>query len=215
MDANRTMESMEALGRSFPDWLPAVLTTRIVLFMLGLIIGMTGCANTKSTKPETAVAWVRATDSGLDALQLGDLDGAEAHFRNAVDLAKKFPADDVLLATSYDNLGQVYQYQGRLKDAEKTYENSLQISNRGRYRNWGVIGIAKDHLAVIYRLQGRQELSGVAFHFAKEYLEKAGGPDNPDLWISLNNLAVLRKEQGRWEDSEKLSKRAKFILKKT
>ena len=37
--------------------------------------------------------------------------------------------------------------------------------------------------------------------------EKALGPDHPDVAISLNNLAALYNDQGRYADAEPLYKR--------
>ena len=44
--------------------------------------------------------------------------------------------------------------------------------------------------------------------------EKAPGPDYPDAAISLNNLAVLYRAQGRYAEAEPLYKRALAISKK-
>jgi CHAT domain-containing protein/Tfp pilus assembly protein PilF len=44
--------------------------------------------------------------------------------------------------------------------------------------------------------------------------EKALGPDHPDVWLSLNNLAALYENQGRYAEAEPLLKRALLIREK-
>ena len=44
--------------------------------------------------------------------------------------------------------------------------------------------------------------------------EKALGPDHPDLATSLNNLAILYRSQGRYEDTEPLYQRFISIKEK-
>ncbi len=45
--------------------------------------------------------------------------------------------------------------------------------------------------------------------------EKALGPDHPDTAQSLNNLAILYKNQGQYEQAEPLYQRALAIREKT
>ena len=45
-------------------------------------------------------------------------------------------------------------------------------------------------------------------------VEKALGPDHPDVAASLNNLAVLYQHQGRYADAEPLYKRSLAIARK-
>ena len=44
--------------------------------------------------------------------------------------------------------------------------------------------------------------------------EKALGPEHPDVAISLNNLALLYRAQGRYAEAEPLLKRALAISEK-
>jgi len=48
-----------------------------------------------------------------------------------------------------------------------------------------------------------------------EINEKALGSDNPDVAISLNNLAELYYNQGRYKEAEPLYRQALKILKQT
>ena len=45
-------------------------------------------------------------------------------------------------------------------------------------------------------------------------MERALGPDHPNVATSLNNLAVLYKTQGRYADAEPLYKRSLAIREK-
>ena len=73
--------------------------------------------------------------------------------------------------------------------------------------------VAEDlnNLASLYCRERRYEEAEPAVRRALAILEKAGGPDYPDVAASLRILAQVRSAQGRREEAEPLLKRSRDI----
>ena len=63
---------------------------------------------------------------GVEAYERGDYKQAESHLRAGLDDAK-FGPNDPRLATSLNNLAEIYRVQGRYAEAEPFYHRSLAI----------------------------------------------------------------------------------------
>jgi tetratricopeptide (TPR) repeat protein len=64
------------------------------------------------------------------------------------------------------------------------------------------------NLAALYDNQGRYAEAEPLFKRALAVLEKALGPNHPEVAAVRHNLAALYKDQGRYADAEALNKRA-------
>ncbi|KKL07868.1 hypothetical protein LCGC14_2581720, partial [marine sediment metagenome] len=63
----------------------------------------------------------------------------------------------------------------------------------------------------VYRDQGKYALAKPLFNRSLAILEKALGPDHPDVATILGNLAALHREAKRESEAENLEKRAASI----
>ena len=66
----------------------------------------------------------------------------------------------------------------------------------------------------MYHHQGRYSDAEPLYKRSIAILEKALGPDHPELAANLNNLGALYQAQGRSADTEALYKRALTIREK-
>ena len=67
---------------------------------------------------------------------------------------------------------------------------------------------------MLYRRQGRYADAEPLYKRTLSILEKALGPDHPDVATALSNLAELYQDQGRYADAEPLFKRSLSIHEK-
>jgi tetratricopeptide (TPR) repeat protein len=109
---------------------------------------------------------------------------------------KTFGPGHPLVATSLNNLGELYRLQGSYTEAEALYMVATSLNNLGE----------------LYRLQGSYTEAEALYKRALKIREKALGPDHPHVAASLNNLAVLYKAQGKYAEAEPLYKRALGIV---
>ena len=119
------------------------------------------------------------------------------------------------VATSLNNLAALYRAQGRYAEAEPLYQRALAIREKvlgGRTiprpppasTTWRCSTTTKAAYAEAEPLSKR----------SLAIREKALGPDHPHVATSLNNLAVLYRNQGRYKEAEPPHQRALMIQEK-
>jgi serine/threonine protein kinase/Tfp pilus assembly protein PilF len=132
---------------------------------------------------------------GAAAMALGNFGEAENEFKASASLAPT--------ASAYSNLGALYIYQGRYRDAIDVMLKAIQLTSAG-YRNihvlWANLGEA-----YLYTPQHAKEASE-AYHRAIQEVEKqlAFAPDDPNLlsfaavyWAKLGERRQALDEIGR------------------
>jgi tetratricopeptide (TPR) repeat protein len=128
---------------------------------------------------------------------------------------KALGRDDPGVATSLNNLAELYADQGRYADAEPSYKRSLAIREKALGPDHPDVATSLNNLALLYQSQGRYADAEPLYQRALAIREKALGPDHPNVASSLNNLAGLYADQGRYADAEPLYKRSLAIWETT
>ena len=105
------------------------------------------------------------------------------------------------VATSLNNLANLYQAQGRYADAETLYKQSLAIGEKVFGPDHPDVARSLNNLAAVYHDQSRYADAEPLFKRSLAIREKALGPDHPDVAFSLNNLADLYRAQTRYADA--------------
>ncbi len=120
------------------------------------------------------------------------------------------------LASSLNNLGGLYEFQGRWAEAEPLYNRALAIRQAlfGDRPNHD-LATSLSNLGLFYKLQGRWDEAESHLYRALTILEELFG-DRPNdlLATSLNNLALIYTRQWRWAEAEAMYDRALAILEK-
>ncbi|KAH6681362.1 hypothetical protein B0J14DRAFT_633104 [Halenospora varia] len=100
--------------------------------------------------------------------------------------------------------GNIYQDQGRWKEAEKLFVQVMETRKRvlGQEHPDTLTSIA--NLASTYWNQGRWEEAEKLEVQVVETRKRVLGQEHPDTLTSIANLASTYRNQGRWEEAEKL-----------
>lgn len=77
-----------------------------------------------------AAEWEKSTKLGAEAFKDNRYGEAERQFQTAISEAKKFGRNDLRLATSYANLGVLYNSRGWFDKAEPLFEQSVAIKQK-------------------------------------------------------------------------------------
>jgi len=135
------------------------------------------------------------------------LDKAEEHFKRALQI-EEIPRNKVKLMNT---LGPVYQYQGRLEEAELQCREALEWA----LRYFGAEHVStlwcKNGLALIYKDQKRYEKSESLFLEMLEISLRVFGEDDVKSRIFRGNLAGVYERQGRYDEAERLLLRLKEL----
>lgn len=122
--------------------------------------------------------------------------------------------DQILLATSYNNLALVYVLQGKYEEVESLYIKAINILERFLGENHYNTALSYNNLAEVYRIQVKYEEAEYLFNKAIAIFQKEFGEDHPNIVQSYNNLALLYYTQGKYEEAEALFIKAIYIRKK-
>ncbi|MCH8947426.1 MAG: tetratricopeptide repeat protein, partial [Acidobacteria bacterium] len=140
--------------------------------------------------------WDTLINTGSEAYQRGDYAQAEELFSDALEKAEEFGPDDSRV---------------RITFAWLTVLNDIQILGPGHLALAKSLDNLADLLATVHGdYAGAESLRRQTLTI----LEKAVGPEHPQVAIGLNNLAVLYNEQGKYAEAEPLHKRALAIREK-
>jgi tetratricopeptide (TPR) repeat protein len=107
-----------------------------------------------------------------------------------------------------NNLGILYQNQGKLAEAEAMYQRAL----RGEEKAWGLEHTSTldtvSNLGVLYKDQGRLAEAEAMYQRALRGREKAWGLEHTSTLDTVNNLGNLYKDQGKLVKAEAMYERA-------
>ncbi|KAN0087098.1 hypothetical protein V8E54_000786 [Elaphomyces granulatus] len=106
------------------------------------------------------------------------------------------------------SLGLLYADQGKLDEAEKMYQRTLQGYERARGPDHASTLNTVNNLGNLYRSQGKLDEAEKMYQRALQGKEKAWGPDHTSTLDTVNNLGLLYADQGKLDEAEKMYQRA-------
>ncbi len=166
----------------------------------------------------------------------GELGQAETlHDRVLAIYQRTLGAEHALTASGWSNLGNVRYLQGKFAEAETSHRRALAIREKVLGSGHPDTATSLNNLANVLFEQGKDERSSGAeqraraqageriqavseveglYRRALSIQERSLGPDHPQLANTLNNLAAMLDQQGKFTESEPLQRRALAILEK-
>ena len=167
----------------------------------------------------------------------GELVQAETlHDRVLAIYQRTLGAAHPLTATGWSNLGNVRYLQGKFSEAETAHHRALDIREKILGASHPDTATSLNNLANVLFEQGKDERSSGAEQRAKASAgervqaiseveglyrralaiqERSLGGEHPQLANTLNNLAAMLDQQGKFTESEPLQRRALAILEKS
>ena len=136
---------------------------------------------------------------------LDQTEAAEAHFREGLaGLRKQFGSDDQATLTAIGNLATFLTLHGRLDEAEALFQEAvaLKLRNPEDVNNLDVIW--KASLVRILMKTGRLAEADTTIRGAINGGRLRLGNTHPYVLAAIDRLAILRQEQGRFNDAAKL-----------
>lgn len=142
--------------------------------------------------PDTIEArWEQQNEAGRQSFTDGDFARAEQAFLAAIREATQLGADNVRLASSLSNLGQLKYKQKDLAQAEALFHRALAI--RERVLGAEHFGLVQNinNLAALHYARNELDQAEPLFQRALAISEQHLGESHPDVAVTLNNLARL------------------------
>ena len=135
--------------------------------------------------------WEQQNEAGRLSFTDGDFARAEQSFLAAIREATQLGADNVRLASSLSNLGQLKYKQKDFAQAEALFHRALAI--RERVLGPEHFGLVQNinNLAALHYARGELDQAEPLFQRALGISEQHLGESHPDVAVTLNNLARL------------------------
>ncbi|MEM9908006.1 MAG: CHAT domain-containing tetratricopeptide repeat protein, partial [Cyanobacteria bacterium P01_D01_bin.44] len=122
---------------------------------------------------------------------------AEPRYQEDLDILREQMGErHPLVATSLNNLANLYQEQGRYVEAEPRYQEALDILREQLGERHPDVATSLNNLANLYVNQGRYVEAEPLYQEALAIYREQLGERHPDVATSLNNLAGLYWAQG-------------------
>src|SRR5215813_2112694 len=116
---------------------------------------------------------------------------------------QSLPANDLNIAVTLGNLGEVKRLQRQFRAAETLLKEAMSMHEAaGRTANL-VFGTALLGLASVYKDRKQYRLAEPLLQRAMQIFDRTPGPDSREAAAALNTLAVLHAELGDFDTAER------------
>jgi tetratricopeptide (TPR) repeat protein len=145
--------------------------------------------------------WISYQFTGQDAYDAGDYHQAETVLQNAlVESEKKFRRAETL-----DSLGRVYTSQGKFEEAEKAFQEALDLFESSLGRRHRVVAETLNNLADLRYIWQQGEVESL---YRRSLEINKDDQLNVEVSRSLNGMALIHNDAGEVVEAEKLLTRA-------
>jgi tetratricopeptide (TPR) repeat protein len=179
------------------------LSSAVRILSLSLVFGEFGVAQSERGD------YVKQRQMAVEQYREGHFGEAETLFLNALHGAEA-NKDDYSVALDLSGLGDIYQMEGRFREAEAAYRKSVSILRRTQDSNLAV-AIALHNLAASYTAAHRYRDALATLKEASQLAEKVQQPHEELAGQLLNSLGVLYFYKGKTGKAESLFQRAIHI----
>jgi tetratricopeptide (TPR) repeat protein len=134
----------------------------------------------------------------------GKFEAAGRLYRAALALQ---PGDPLIVAAIAGNLGALYKRQNRYAEAERMYQEALDLRRKWLPLTRPEVAYSMNNLAEIYRLEGRYFEARSLTEAAVDALRRSD-PASPYMPVFLNNLGGLERNLHRLDKADPLLQQA-------
>lgn len=127
---------------------------------------------------------------------------------------KSLGPDHIEVASSLNNLAELYRTQGKYTEAEPLYKRALALREKILKLDHPSVAQSLNNLALLYDNQGNYTKAEPLYKRSLAIREKVLEPDHRDMAFTLNNLGMLYYSQNNYKEAERLLKRAVAIFEK-
>jgi len=135
------------------------------------------------------------------------------YLSKAVELQQKLGLEKEL-ASSLNNLAQLYHSQGRYSEAESLYRQALALKRKLLGQEHPDVATSLNNLAGLYESQGRYSEAEPLHSQALALRRKLLGEEHLDVASSLNNLGLFYNSQGKYSEAEPLYSQALTLTRR-
>ncbi|MBD2606641.1 tetratricopeptide repeat protein [Scytonema hofmannii FACHB-248] len=192
----------------------AAITFKLLVSIPGQVIGQPQTPLSAQQSPELQEA-KQLNKQVIELYNAGKYNEAVVLAERALFITEKVLGKEHSdVATTLNNLAELYKAQGLHEKAEPLHMRSLAIYEKVMGKEHPLVATSLNNLAELYKLEGRYEKAEPLYLRSLAIYEKKLGKEHPNVATSLNNLASLYQTQGSYEKAEPLYLRSLEIREK-
>ncbi|WP_204152063.1 tetratricopeptide repeat protein [Leptolyngbya sp. CCY15150] len=193
----------------------AVVMAVALVAPMGIGVGRMSSSVAQTLTTEQAAALEEANRLDQQMIQLyqqGQYDEAIPLAQQALDIRETALGENHLyVATSLNNLAELYRAQGNYAAAEPLFQQSLAIRETALGENHPDVATSLNNLANLYLDQGNYAAAQPLLEHSLSIYETTFESNHSEVASILNNLATLYHDQGDYISAELLYQRSLFI----
>jgi len=128
------------------------------------------------------------------------------HFFDALEPEKIADKSDLEKARSYNDVGEMFYASTKYKSAERSFHEAQKLYESSGSENTAEYCKLLSNLGLLYHTTG--QYTRAKYYSENAYNKRSNIGDNTGLAASLNNLAVLHKDMGNYNEAETLIHKA-------
>jgi TonB family protein len=144
----------------------------------------------------------------------GNIDGALTLAKQAVDLSSKVSAEDDETASAYFNLGTVYRFKKKYKEATENLQKALSIYQLDPAKNARSLAKTLHGLADVYALDSDEKKAVETYKLAFAAAETVFGKDSKELLPYLKSMTDVYIYDKKYDEAQETFIRRYQILVK-
>jgi tetratricopeptide (TPR) repeat protein len=158
--------------------------------------------------------WAALHLRAMGLLQQGKVAESQRLLEDSIQGARLRGESSTGLAGALNDLGTVYQNEGRLREAECAYREALSHLTRLPGANLRV-GLTLWNVATLRLAEGKPSEAEKLYLDAKRILSSGDRTPSPELAVVLCGLADVYRETGRYEEARRAAEDALKIMRGT
>ncbi len=162
----------------------------------------------------TTAIWKHLNETGEKEFNEGHYGAAQKSFKEACEIAESYDVQDPRLATSLNNLGNVYFKQDFYPEAERSIKKALAIRTDIFGQNGLPIADSMNDLAMVYFAENKTDQAEPLLNKALAIRKTSAGVNSLEYADSLKALAAIYNKTGRVDQAMKLLQTTLAIRKK-
>jgi tetratricopeptide (TPR) repeat protein len=183
-----------------------------ILLALGLVLLNSSVANGKPRPVKKTPSSRTLRSMARVYMAYGEYAKAQPLAEKALTSAKRKDASDSELAMCLIDLATLYNYQGKLAEAEKACKLGLQLQEKVLYKNHPYLAYTLRTLSSIYRQQGKYCQARSALDNAMAIMLNSHSPNDKAMAPFFVDIAKLHVAKGDLEEAESYYQKAMLLI---
>eukprot|EP01113_Clastostelium_recurvatum_P046796 TRINITY_DN8254_c0_g2_i2.p1 TRINITY_DN8254_c0_g2~~TRINITY_DN8254_c0_g2_i2.p1 ORF type:complete len:1173 (-),score=157.54 TRINITY_DN8254_c0_g2_i2:81-3317(-) len=199
----RVLETLEGIMPSVVTWSPDIYQKagRVHAHLMKMLMDESLTTNSNNNMFRTILSNSFNKLGEYQYLVMVDYILALYYFKRALEVGYQFFQDSLILASTLNNMADLYETLGRHYEALPMYQQALHIQQKQLFGDHRDVASSLNNVATTYSELGRQKEALMTHQQALQMRQRLFSGDHYDVGHSLNNIGETYSDLGRPEEA--------------